>query len=46
MSHGDLHLGIGGFIQEREESPEILIFDNGLLQPRGSAFFVIRIADG
>ncbi len=45
VRHGDLHLRVGGFIEEREEGDEVLVFDDGLLQARSAAFLVIGVAD-
>jgi len=33
MRHADLHLRVRGFIEEREEGDEILVFGDGLRQP-------------
>ena len=46
MRHADLHLRVRGFVQEREESPEVGIFHDGLFQARRAAFLVIGIGDG
>ena len=46
MGHGDLHLGVGGFIQEGKEDDEILVFVDRLRQVRRATLFVVGVGDG